>query len=128
MSLGKARSLLVLLMLLTLVGQALATAVLPHCIHRNNNNPPLGTGIVTVLQAEHAKMDKNSGCHSTVKADEQGHCQQDCRCLMGSCQSTAVPMTLAFGELAATAQEISPPIVLVNSQAPSSLYRPPILA
>ncbi|WP_241238917.1 CopL family metal-binding regulatory protein [Colwellia sp. Arc7-635] len=129
MSFNFPKTLMVLLFCLTFVGQALASTVMSY--HMVSMKVMTGQ----VQSDDMAKMG-HSGHHmasdSTSKTSEESTddcCVKNCSCVTGGC-SNIVTLLRDTGSnpIIDLSSKISSYISLVQSQQPSSLYRPPILS
>lgn len=115
---------IIVLVLLTFVGQAFASVILPCQMQMNSMTD---TNIAAT----------SSSCHNTselsnamqLEMDTSDCCDTTCHCPAGSCQSVGISMVLPLLKLEKKLIEffLMPPSQLM-SQHKSSLYRPPMFA
>ncbi|QFU22593.1 hypothetical protein FM038_010750 [Shewanella eurypsychrophilus] len=154
---NRGKGIILMLMLLTFVGQAYASVIMPYSM---SMGMPQSTTIQnTMLQSQmsHSNMseeviltstssktrvmsldsvaDNNSAQSSlsqTMISDGHEHqdcCKSVCNCAMGSCSSVALTMALpVFDTTTHPLLKMSVFTVSTLNPFPSSLYRPPIFA
>jgi hypothetical protein len=121
-SLNKDKLLMVLLMLLVFTGQAVAFAV-SSCQMDTDSSATMELSMMD--HSGHSMMDTVSDTATPMTMD---CCDQDCN-FLGSCGSLMMTTSAyTFSSAVITPLDSSPVTVLLNSQSPSSLYRPPIIS
>ena len=126
MSFNFPKTLMVLLVCLTFVGQAMASTIMSY--HMMSMK-----GMSTQEQShDMSKMD-HSGHHmaSDSETSEDDCCVQTCSCFTGGCSSFATLMKDANNSnspIIDLSSKIPSYLSLAQSQQPTSLYRPPILS
>ncbi|MFV0595674.1 CopL family metal-binding regulatory protein [Shewanella sp.] len=127
------RQLIIVCVLLTFVGQAFASVILPCPMEMKTVHTADGT------KTSQASQQKNTCHHSTITNKDMGKdvtdkshsdcCDSQCSCPMGSCLSVALTMKQLELEGNIQATEFTQILVVsVLPQYKSSLYRPPIYA
>ena len=148
MNIGK--GIILMLMLLTFVGQAYASVIMPYSMsmgmststmsQNGMSHSSMSEGVMLTsmsnntmemsLDSMQGHDSAHSGMSHTMTNDEQQDCCKSvCNCAMGSCFSVA--LTMALPGLDITAHPLLKMSVFkmtTLNQYPSSLYRPPILA
>jgi hypothetical protein len=109
---GKNKILTVVLMLLALVGQAMAPAAMACEMDMQSS----ATMMKMMNDMDHS-MNQDADC-----------CDEDCTCPIGSCTSFALIKSLNVAHTNITSQKIIQFLTQSLDQTPTSLYRPPILS
>lgn len=122
------KTLMVLLICLTFVGQAVAsTAMSYHMISMKGKMAQEQTQSMAMMDhSNHTMMD-----HASDKSDESTDdcCAKTCSCFTGSCSSIATLMKDTYGNFSINfSSKIISNSTLALSQQPKSLYRPPIFS
>ena len=119
--------LVTLLMLMTFVGQTMASTTM-LCVHESSTAD-------TSKLAHHDNDNSADGdthhhgmltMESNEKASEMDCCQEQCQCPMNGCFSLSVLVNNTFNPSLKGEQKITQLSSLALSQINSSLYRPPI--
>ena len=127
------RQLIIMCVLLTFVGQAFASVILP-CPMETNTMQAIDDA--QTLMASHQKKschhspitNKNIG-NDVTDTSQSDCCDSQCNCPSGSCLSVALTMKqLELKGIVQTTELTLIPIVNVLPQYKSSLYRPPMHA
>ena len=128
------KTLMVLLLCLTFVGQAMASTVMSyHMMSMGNmNGYAKSQQTSNVDHSGHQMMNFSSADTSDIDASENTSkdcCEKNCNCFTGGCASIAVLSKSIAND---PVMDFSAKITSVSSLAPSqrltSLYRPPILS
>ncbi|PHQ74934.1 MAG: hypothetical protein COB74_05725 [Shewanella sp.] len=140
-----------MLMLLTFVGQAYASVIMPYSMSMGMSTSTMSQHSMsqhsmsqhsmsqhsmsqdTMEMSQDSMQDPDSAhsgmSHSMTNDEQQDCCKSVCNCAMGSCFSVA--LTMALPGLDITTHPLLKMSVFkmtTLNQYPSSLYRPPILA
>lgn len=125
-----------MLMLLTFVGQAYASVIMPYSMSMDMSTSTMSQNSMsqdTMEMSQDSMQDPDSAhsgmSHTMTNDEHQDCCKSVCNCAMGSCFSVA--LTMALPELDITTHPLLKMSVFkmtTLNQYPSSLYRPPILA
>jgi len=110
--------LIVILVLLTFIGQAIASTAVP--CHQMN---AMDMSSQQMAMMDHSMASDNQANEGMIKAD---CCQQDCNCPLGISASATLSTSLTIEYLAFSSQKIAQYSNLLSSQSLTSLYRPPI--
>lgn len=119
------KTLTVLLLCLTLVGQSMAnTAMSYHMMSMS------GMKMQSHSNAVMDHSNHNMANSSVVDAEESSEdcCVKSCNCFTGGCSNVAALMKSAGNYAVFSSAKIFTSSRLIPSQKPSSLYRPPILS
>ena len=132
------KTLLVLLLCLTFIGQALSATVMSY--HMISMGSSLGNSM-TQSSVEPSSHSSHSSSQTLTNGDHSGHhmmndansnpdcCDKNCDCLTSGCASVAVLIKhLANEPVMDFSAKISSFSSLAASQRLTSLYRPPILS
>ncbi|SQH76490.1 conserved protein of unknown function [Shewanella benthica] len=125
------KGIILMLMLLTFVGQAYASVIMPYSMSMGMSTSTVSQHTMEMSTDSMQDSDSaHSGMSHTMTNDEQQDCCNSvCNCAMGSCFSVA--LTMAMPGLDITTYPLLKMSVLkmtTLNQYPSSLYRPPIFA
>lgn len=120
------KTLMVLLLCLTFVGQAVAAAVMPyHMMSMSGNSAQLPDEIMM----DHSKHNMAESFSGDSDDSSEDCCVKTCSCFTGGCSTVAVFMknigSSPIIDLSAKILSHSP---LADNQQSTSLYRPPILS
>ncbi|MBE7215178.1 CopL family metal-binding regulatory protein [Shewanella benthica] len=134
MNIGK--GIILMLMLLTFVGQAYASVIMPYSMSMGMSTSTMSQHSMsqdTMEMSQDSMQDPDSAhsgmSHTMTNDEQQDCCKSVCNCAMGSCFSVA--LTMALPGLDITTHPLLKMSVFkmtTLNQYPSSLYRPPILA
>jgi len=128
-SLNFPKTLMVLLICLTFVGQAIASTVMSY--HMMNMKGMGGQeqlhDMSTMDQSAHAMMSNSTSDASEKSTDDC--CEKTCNCFTGGCSSVAVLIEdIGNHSIINFSPKIFSVSSLAQSQLLTSLYRPPILS
>ncbi|AQS36396.1 hypothetical protein Sps_01227 [Shewanella psychrophila] len=148
--LNKGKGVILMLMLLTFVGQAYASVIMPYSMSMSMSQNGMTHSSTIQGQMLHSNMSEDviltstsskatmgldsaqSSLSQTMISDGHEHqdcCKSVCNCAMGSCSSVALTMALpVFDTTTHPLLKMSVFTVSTLNQFPSSLYRPPIFA
>ncbi len=118
------KTLLVLLVCLTFVGQAMASTIMSyHMMSMKVMNGQEQSQDMSMMDHSKHKM------ASDTETSEDDCCVQTCSCFTGSCSSLATLLKDADSNpIIDLSSKIPSYLSLAQSQQPTSLYRPPILS
>ncbi|MCL1062308.1 CopL family metal-binding regulatory protein [Shewanella benthica] len=130
------KGIILMLMLLTFVGQAYASVIMPYSMSMGMSTSTMSQHSMsqdTMEMSQDSMQDPDSAhsgmSHTMTNDEQQDCCKSVCNCAMGSCFSVA--LTMALPGLDITTHPLLKMSVFkmtTLNQYPSSLYRPPILA
>ena len=130
------KGIILMLMLLTFVGQAYASVIMPYSMSMGMSTSTMSKHSMsqdTMEMSQDSMQDPDSAhsgmSHTMTNDEQQDCCKSVCNCAMGSCFSVA--LTMALPGLDITTHPLLKMSVFkmtTLNQYPSSLYRPPILA
>lgn len=130
------KGIILMLMLLTFVGQAYASVIMPYSMSMGMSTSTMSQNSMsqhTMEMSQDSMQDPDSAhsgmSHTMTNDEQQDCCKSVCNCAMGSCFSVA--LTMALPGLDITTHPLLKMSVFkmtTLNQYPSSLYRPPILA
>ena len=115
----KQKLLVGVLILLTFIGQAIASASVP--CHDMNNMKMTNTQMISM---SHASMSDEMNSNDNMSSLDC--CQQDCNCPVGISASITLSTSLSIDSLVISEQKIEHYPHLLLAQSLTSLYRPPI--
>jgi hypothetical protein len=112
---------IVMLMLVALIGQAMAGTVVSYsaapCVHASMNEG---------MPMSHASMMLNDGEQANNQVTMMDCCQEQCQCPMNGCVSLSLLINSHFNSEIIAEQKILQSSSSHQSQVNASLYRPPI--
>ena len=125
MSFNFLKTLMVLLLCLTFVGQSMASAAMSCHMMSMSGMKMQNQGNAVMDHSTH-----NMANSSVVDAEESSEdcCVKSCDCFTGGCSNVAALMKNAGNYAVFSSAKIFTSSRLIPSQKPSSLYRPPILS
>ena len=128
MSFNFPKTLMVLLVCLAFVGQAMASTVMSyHMISMMGMSTQEQSHNMSKIDHSSHQMANDSSCDSETSEDDC--CVQTCSCFTSGCSSIATLMKDASNNpIIDLSSKIPSYLSLVQSQQPTSLYRPPILS
>ena len=115
----KHKLLVVVLVLLSFVGQTIASTAVP--CHKMNK-----MDMTQTMMMHHDAMDMATDSDDTASSVMLDCCQQDCNCPIGLSASANISSSLSVETFTISAQKIEQYANLLQSQSLTSLYRPPI--
>lgn len=128
MSFNLPKTLIVLLVCLTFVGQAMASTIMSyHMISMKGMSTQQQSNNMSKMDHSSHKMANDSSSDSEISEDNC--CVQTCNCFTGGCSSLATLMKDSSNSpILGLSSKIPLYLSLVQSQQPTSLYHPPILS
>jgi hypothetical protein len=122
------KTLMVLLVCLTFVGQAMASTIMSyHMMSMKGMSTQEQSQDMPMMDHSNHKMANGSSSDSETSEDDC--CVQTCSCFTGGCSSIATLMKDASSNpIIDLSSKIPSYLSLAQSQQPTSLYRPPILS
>ncbi|MCI2283712.1 CopL family metal-binding regulatory protein [Colwellia sp. MSW7] len=122
------KTLMVLLVCLTFVGQAMASTIMSyHMISMTGMKGQEQSQDMSMMDHSSHKMANDSSSDSETSEDDC--CVQTCSCFTGGCSSLATLMKDSSNSpIVDLSSKIPSYLSLAQSQQPTSLYRPPILS
>lgn len=122
------KTLMVLLVCLTFVGQAMASTIMSyHMISMTGMKGQEQSQDMSMMDHSSHKMANDSSSDSETSEDDC--CVQTCSCFTGGCSSLATLMKDSGNSpIIDLSSKIPSYLSLAQSQQPTSLYRPPILS
>jgi len=122
------KTLMVLLVCLTFVGQAMASTIMSyHMISMTGMKGQEQSQDMSMMDHSSHKMANDSSSDSETSEDDC--CVQTCSCFTGGCSSLATLIKdYSNSPIIDLSSKIPSYLSLAQSQQPTSLYRPPILS
>jgi len=118
----KSKLILVIMMLLTFVGQATMAAAMP-CPEMEAGQHDMTAQMHGHMMSSMAKMGMDS--HGQSMSD---CCDPECQCPLGGCLSASLVASPQINSLALLSESIRDRVCMAISQPPNSPYYPPIFA
>ncbi|MFT6690214.1 MAG: hypothetical protein ACJAXH_000725 [Colwellia sp.] len=125
------KTLMVLLVCLTFVGQAMASTIMPYqMMAMAGMSGQVAAQSEAMPMTNHSNHNMSSDAVDNATVSTEDCCTQVCNCFMGGCSSVAALMKGVSGNtpIADLASKILSYSTLALSQPARSLYRPPILS
>jgi uncharacterized membrane protein len=122
------KTLMVLLLCLTFVGQAMASTIMSyHMMSMTGMNDQNMSQDMAMMDHSNHNMLDASADNSTTSSEEC--CTETCNCFTGGCSNVVAFMTISGNvPIISSPAKILSSSRLAQSQQPVSLYRPPILS
>lgn len=129
MSANFAKTLMVLLLCLTFVGQAMAATMMSYQMtNMNGMSTPAQAHDMTMMAHSAHQMSADPQLSDTDKS-AQDCCAKNCHCFIGGCSAVAtIPKVTVLEAIVSSSPRILPLHSRVYTQCSSSLFRPPILS
>jgi len=116
---------MVLLLCLTFIGQAMASTVMSyHMISMSGMNGQ-SQDMPMMVHSDHNMANASS---SDLDESSEDCCAKTCLCFTGGCSNVAALIKYAGSSTTFESSKILSYSHLIQSQKPTSLYRPPILS